>query len=92
MKTSKPMFKQTLSKVAGTVDHSLLEQMETAAKSRMERQRLPPSLCITTVMRRIEGNVIYVCPCLHYVKSQNNIVKLQQVLLSAKASGKYMVY
>lgn len=82
------MFKQTLSKVGGTVDHSLLEQMETAAKYRMERERRASSLCVTTVMRRIEGNVIYVCPCLRYAKSQNNVVKLQQFLLS----GKYMLY
>lgn len=86
------MFKQTPSKVGGRVDHSLLEQMETAAKYRMEREWLSSSLCITIVMRRIEGNVIYVCPCLHYIKSQNNVVKLQQFLLLAEASGKYMVH
>lgn len=37
------MFKQTLSKVGGIVDRSLLEQMETAAKYRMERDWLLPS-------------------------------------------------
>lgn len=86
------MFKQTLSKLGGMVDHSLLEQMETAAKNNMERERLTSYLCITVVMRRIEGNVIYVCLYLRFIESQNNLVKLQRFLLLAKASGKYMVY
>lgn len=66
------MFKQALSKVGGTVDDGLLERMGTAAKYGVE-QRLACSLCVTVVMRRMEGNVTCVCLCLHCIKSQNNI-------------------
>lgn len=82
------LVEQTRTKVGGTVGQSLLEQMETAAKYRVEGGSLACRLCIiTTVVRRMEGNGIYVCPCLRYSRSQNNVVKLQQLLLLAKVPG-----
>lgn len=57
-----------------------------------KERKLASSLCFTIAMRRIQGNGICVCPCLHCIKTQNNIVKLQQVLLLSKASGKYMLH